>query len=196
MAAADAQNPSSLTIFPWRRSASSSRTKLSKSAGLPLRFSLTPLARRFRRRLCGHFRNAIATGADAPTMESKMRTFAEFQILGRVGKVREVGQTTRVSICVNYVFKDRGGEAKDKPHWNEITIWTESTRKYVRDYAKSGDLVIARGSVKQSSFEKSGERIFTVDLNCDDFSIVASKHEKSDVAKEAPATETKGSKRK
>jgi hypothetical protein len=35
-------------------------------------------------------------------MESKLKTFAEFQILGRIGKVREVGQTTRVSICANY----------------------------------------------------------------------------------------------
>jgi single-strand DNA-binding protein len=129
-------------------------------------------------------------------MESKMRTFAEFQILGRIGMVREVGQTTRVSICANYAFKDRGGETKDKPHWNEITIWAESTRKYVRDYATSGDLVIARGTVKQSSFEKSGERIYTVDLNCDDFSILASKPEKSEEAYEAPAPEKKASKRK
>ena len=42
----------------------------------------------------------------------------EFQILGRIGKVREVGQTTRVSICANYAFKDRNGETKDKPYWN------------------------------------------------------------------------------
>ena len=63
-----------------------------------------------------------------------MKTFAEFQILGRIGKVREVGQTTRVSICANYAFKDRNGETKDKPYWNEITIRSESARKYVRDY--------------------------------------------------------------
>jgi len=114
-------------------------------------------------------------------MESKMKTFAEFQILGRIGKVREVGQTTRVSICANYAFKDRNGETKDKPYWNEITIWSESARKYVGDYAKPGDLVVVRGTLKQGSFEKDGEKVYTVDLNCDDFSILASaKTEKSE----------------
>ncbi|MBM3552250.1 MAG: single-stranded DNA-binding protein [Alphaproteobacteria bacterium] len=125
-----------------------------------------------------------------------MKTFAEFQILGRIGKIREVGQTTRVSICANYAFKDRNGDTKDRPYWNEITIWSESACKYVRDYAKPGDLVIARGTLKQGSFEKDGEKIYTVDLNCDDFSILASKAEKSDEADEASVTEKKGAKRK
>jgi len=131
-------------------------------------------------------------------MESKMKTFAEFQILGRIGKVREVGQTTRVSICANYAFKDRDGETRDKPYWNEITIWSESARKYVRDYAKPGDLVVARGTLKQGSFEKDGEKVYTVDLNCDDFSILASaKTDKSDKdeADAAPETAKKAAKR-
>ncbi|KAF0124254.1 MAG: single-strand binding protein/primosomal replication protein n [Methylocystaceae bacterium] len=102
-----------------------------------------------------------------------METFAEFQILGRIGKVREVGQTTHVSICANHAYKDRNGEAQDRPYWNEITIWSESARKYVRNYAKPGDLVVARGTLKQGSFEKEGEKVYTVDLNCDDFSILA-----------------------
>jgi len=132
-----------------------------------------------------------------------MKTFAEFQILGRIGKIREVGQTTRISICANYAFKDRGGETRDKPHWNEITLWSDSARKYVRSYASPGDLVIARGTVKQGSFEKGGERCYTVDLNCDDFSILASKaegsgdaDESSEAAAKAPAAEKKPAKRK
>jgi len=132
-------------------------------------------------------------------MESKMKTFAEFQILGRIGKVREVGQTTRVSICANYAFKDRNGETKDRPHWNEVTIWSDSARKYVGDYAKPGDLVVARGTLKQGSFEKEGEKVHTVDLNCDDFSILASaKAEKSetDEAEAAPETQKRTVRRK
>ena len=128
-----------------------------------------------------------------------MKTFSEFQILGRIGKVREIGQTTRVSICANYAFKDRNGETKDKPYWNEITIWSESARKYIRDYAKPGDLAVARGTLKQGSFEKEGEKVYTVDLNCDDFSILASK--KADTSGEdqvdsAPEITKKVTKRK
>jgi single-strand DNA-binding protein len=120
-----------------------------------------------------------------------MKTFAEFQILGRIGKVREVGQTTRVSICANYGFKDRNGDTKDRPYWNEVTIWSESVRKYIGDYAKPGDLVVARGTLKQGSFEKDGEKVYTVDLNCDDFSILASaKTDKSDKDEADAAPET------
>ncbi len=128
-----------------------------------------------------------------------MKTFAEFQILGRIGKVREVGQTTRVSICANYAYKDRNGETQDRPYWNEITIWSESARKYVRNYAKPGDLVVARGTLKQGSFEKEGEKVYTVDLNCDDFSILASAKtdtSDNDEAEAAPETQKKTAKRK
>ena len=125
-----------------------------------------------------------------------MKTFAEFQILGRIGKVREVGQTTRLSICANYAYKDRNGETKDKPYWNEITIWSESTRKYVGDYAKPGDLVVARGTLKQGSFEKDGEKVYTVDLNCDDFSILTSAKSGRDEADMTAEATKKSAKRK
>ena len=45
-----------------------------------------------------------------------MRNIAEFQIIGRVGKVKEVGSTLRVSICANYPAKDKHGEWQDNPH--------------------------------------------------------------------------------
>jgi hypothetical protein len=34
--------------------------------------------------------------------------------------------------------------------------------------------VVARGTLKQGSFEKDGDKVYTVDLNCGDFSILAS----------------------
>jgi len=59
--------------------------------------------------------------------------------------------------------------------------------------------VVARGTLKQGSFEKDGEKVYTVDLNCDDFSILASaKTDKSgeDEAGAAPETAKKAVKRK
>ena len=58
---------------------------------------------------------------------------------------------------------------------------------------------MARGTLKQGSFEKDGEKIYTVDLNCDDFSILASA--KADESGEdeddaAPETAKKTAKRK
>ncbi len=54
-------------------------------------------------------------------------------------------------------------------------------------------------TLKQGSFEKDGEKVYTVDLNCDDFSILASaKSDKTDEdeADAAPEAQKKAAKRK
>ena len=102
-----------------------------------------------------------------------MRNIAEFQIIGRVGKVKEVGSTLRVSIRANYPVKDKQGEWQDNPHWNEVVIFQENTQGYVTKHIEQGDLVFARGRVRQSRYTKDGEERFTVDLICSDFSRLA-----------------------
>jgi single-stranded DNA-binding protein len=197
MAAVVAQNPASPTIFPLALSANSSQGKIDAAFGSSAsRFVLALSGASVLASPLRPLRTAIATGAAAPTMESKMKSFAEFQILGRIGKIRDVGQTTRVSICANYAFKDRYGETKDKPYWNEITIWSESARVYVTDYAKPGDLVVARGTLKQGNFERDGEKIYTVDLNCDDFSILGSAKPDKDETNASPVSQKKTTMRK
>ena len=44
-----------------------------------------------------------------------MRTFAEFQTMGRVGKVKEVGTTLRISIAAEYGRKDKQRRVPDEP---------------------------------------------------------------------------------
>jgi single-stranded DNA-binding protein len=102
-----------------------------------------------------------------------MRNIAEFQIIGRVGKVKEVGSTLWVSICANYPVKDKNGEWQDNPHWNEVVIFQEGTQGYVTKHINAGDLVFARGRLRQGSYEKEGETRYTVDLICTDFSRLA-----------------------
>ena len=114
-----------------------------------------------------------------------MRNIAEFQIIGRVGKVKEVGSTLRVSICANYPVKDKQGEWQDNPHWNEVVIFQESTQGYVKKHIEQGDLVFARGRVRQGRYTKDGEERFTVDLICSDFSRLAKPS--GEAASEAPS---------
>jgi single-stranded DNA-binding protein len=120
-----------------------------------------------------------------------MKNFAEFQILGRVGKIKEFDGKANVTICANYPSKDKDGEARDNPHWNEVSIFSEAVRGYATKYPKAGDLVHARGRVKQNKFERNGETVYTVDLGVDDFSILASKSEKKDEGSQALASEKK-----
>ncbi|CAH1662700.1 MULTISPECIES: single-stranded DNA-binding protein [Hyphomicrobiales] len=93
-----------------------------------------------------------------------MRNIAEFTLIGRVGTIKQVGKTVRVTVCANYPFKDKGGEWKDDQHWNEVTIFTKSIQDYVNEHVSKGDLVHVRGRVRQNSYERDGQRIYTVDL--------------------------------
>jgi single-strand DNA-binding protein len=115
-------------------------------------------------RLPGHERFAIATGHSPTRWRKTMRNIAEFTLIGRVGAIKQVGKTVRVSICANYPFKDDKGQWKDDAHWNEVTIFTKAIQSYVNEHLSKGDLVHVRGRLRQNSFERDGQRVYTVDL--------------------------------
>ena len=73
-----------------------------------------------------------------------MRTFAEFQIIGRVGKLKEVGSTLRVSIAAEYGRKDDRGEFQSKPYWNEVTIFNENVIKWAKDSCAASSPLTSR----------------------------------------------------
>ena len=124
-----------------------------------------------------------------------MKNFAEFQILGRVGKIKEFDGKVNVTVCANYPTK-KDGETRDNPHWNEVSIFAEAVRGYATKYAKPGDLVYIRGRIKQNSFERNGEKVYTVDMVAEEFSILASKAEKAIEASEQSEPAKKSSRSK
>ena len=116
-----------------------------------------------------------------------MMNIAEFTILGRVGKIKPFDGKTNVTICANYSFRNRDGERDSAAHWNEVTIFAEATRDYIAKYAKEGDLVIARGRIKQTSFTRNGATVYGVDLLADECSILAPKADRAPAAPPAEA---------
>jgi single-stranded DNA-binding protein len=158
--------------------------KIAAAQGPPLRFGLAPpTALRFYWVLWRSSRKAIANGASPQRWRAQMKNFAEFQILGRVGKIKEFDGKVNVTVCANYPTK-KDGETRDNPHWNEVSIFAEAVRGYATKYAKAGDLVYIRGRIKQNSFERNGEKVYTVDMVAEEFSILASKAEKADESSE------------
>ena len=93
-----------------------------------------------------------------------MNTIAEFTIIGRVGEIRQVGTTLRVSVASSYSRKDNHGEWIERTRWNEVTIFSETTRGYVKRNIVKGDLVFASGSMGQTKWEKDGETVYGVTL--------------------------------
>ena len=58
-----------------------------------------------------------------------MKNFAEFQILGRVGKIKQFDGKVNVTVCANYPTK-KDSETRENPHWNEVSIFSEAVRDY------------------------------------------------------------------
>ncbi|MBB3948399.1 single-stranded DNA-binding protein [Rhizobium skierniewicense] len=107
-----------------------------------------------------------------------MKNHAEFDILGRVGRISPFESATRVSICANYRRQEReGGEWIDDPHWNEVVVFNKRTRDFIANHVGPGDLVIARGKLRQSKFTDSatGEERYSTDLIVLDFGQLAKK---------------------
>jgi len=93
-----------------------------------------------------------------------MNTIAEFTIIGRVGEIKQVGTTLRVSIASSHSRKNNRGEWEERTRWNEVTVFGESTRGYVKRNIVKGDLVFASGSMGQTKWEKDGETFYGVTL--------------------------------
>ncbi len=104
-----------------------------------------------------------------------MRTFAEFQIIGHVGKVRSVGPTLRVDVAAEYGRKDEKGEFQANPYWNEVTLFGERLVAWARETLKPGDLVHARGTIRQTRYEKDGQTVYGMTLAAEDFDHIVAK---------------------
>ena len=93
-----------------------------------------------------------------------MKNVSTFEIIGRVSKIQTGERFTRITTCSNYNYKDaQSGEWKQDPHWNQVTAFTERAREAAAKLEK-GDLVKITGRMKQSSYMKNGERVFTTDF--------------------------------
>ncbi|PSH70057.1 single-stranded DNA-binding protein [Phyllobacterium brassicacearum] len=105
-----------------------------------------------------------------------MKNFAEFQVTGRVGKIKPFEGAIRVTVAANYRRQDDQGNWADDPHWNEVVIFRKSTRNYVAEHVQVGDLVFVRGRLRQDSFTDSGgEQHYMTNLIVSDFGLLAKK---------------------
>jgi single-stranded DNA-binding protein len=93
-----------------------------------------------------------------------MKNIAEFTIIGRVGARKTLGKAVRVTIASNYRLKDERGEWREDTYWNEVTVFSPTTQAYIAEHIAKGDLVHVRGRLRQSSYERNGGRVYTVDL--------------------------------
>jgi single-strand DNA-binding protein len=99
-----------------------------------------------------------------------MQNIAEFQIIGRIGKIDAKDNVTYMSVAANYRRKV-DEEWEDDTHWNNVTLFGKVAKRLGK--MTKGDLVHVRGRVRQNRFEKDGETQFTVDLIADEIARLA-----------------------
>ena len=99
---------------------------------------------------------------------------SKFEIIGRIGAIQPNGNVTHLKIASNYRRKE-GDEWVDDTNWNRVTVFNERHRKFIADRLNIGDLVYAEGSMRDTSYERNGETIYTTDRIVAEFGILASK---------------------
>ena len=109
-----------------------------------------------------------------------MYNFAEFRIIGRIGKITDLGSVTKISIASNYPTRDKqSGAWQDNTHWNTLTLFGEKDRARAASNFAKGDVVHAQGRIRESSYEKNGTTVYGVDLICAQLNKVAKAPEKT-----------------
>ena len=109
-----------------------------------------------------------------------MRGTAEFQTIGRIARIAEVGTTLKINIASDYPRRNEDGTWDDNTHWNTVTIFAERTIAWIKKNTKPGDLVRVTGRLRQGSYEKEGQTVYTTDLITEDFNLLAKHQPKSD----------------
>lgn len=99
-----------------------------------------------------------------------MQNIAEFQIIGRVGKITEHDKVAKVSVASNYNRQENGEWITDTL-WNEVTLFGRLIERCVK--ASKGDLVHFRGRIRQNSYDAADGKRYTVELIADGFAVLA-----------------------
>lgn len=108
------------------------------------------------------------------------RNCADFHVIGNIARLAPMSaELTKVTIASNYRRK-KDNEWIDDVRFNTVNFWGPDA-KYAKEKLNVGDLVRAVGTVQQSEYtdKKSGETVYTVDLNAADVARLAKKTEQA-----------------
>ena len=104
-----------------------------------------------------------------------MRTHAEFQIIGVVGKITTAGSVLKVSVAADYGRKDDRGDYQQNSYWNTVTLFNERTIDWVKENVAPGDMVHTRGTLRETSYDKNGDTVYGITLAAEQFDLIRKK---------------------
>lgn len=95
-----------------------------------------------------------------------MINFAQFRIIGRIGKITKLDKVTHISVASDRKVKDDKGNWKTEADWNTVTIFPEQMRKRMANVkvGKKGNQILVEGTIQTNSYEKDGTRVYKTNL--------------------------------
>lgn len=83
--------------------------------------------------------------------------------------------TLKVSVAADYGRRNDKGEWEGRPYWNTVTLFNEGIVKWTRDNLEQGHLVDARGTHRETSYDKDGDTRYGFTLTADQFDRLVAK---------------------
>ncbi len=84
--------------------------------------------------------------------------------MGHVGKVIPLQKVTKIDVATNRYWKDSSGESQTTTDWCTLTELDEKMIDFVSAGVSKGDPIYAEARVANSSFERDGQKIYSMDL--------------------------------
>ena len=109
-----------------------------------------------------------------------MKNFAKFEIIGNVGTIDSRDNVTHVSVAANYRRRTERDEWTTETYWNRVTVFGEHDRRFIADHVGKGDLVRVVGRLRDSEYERNGEKVYTVDRLVEEFDLLARRSDLGD----------------
>lgn len=100
-----------------------------------------------------------------------MRSINRFIVNGNVGSVTSFEKAAKVNIATDRFWTNDAGEKQTKTDWVTVTILDERQAAWVAENVKKGQPVIAEGRISNSSYERSGQSVYSTDLIATIFNV-------------------------
>lgn len=100
-----------------------------------------------------------------------MRSINRFTVNGNVGSLTTFDKAVKVNIATDRSWTNDKGESQSRTDWITVTILDDRQAAWVATNVKKGQPVIAEGRISNSSYERDGQTVYSMDLIATTFNV-------------------------
>ncbi len=85
-------------------------------------------------------------------------------LIGRLGREPEVRNVGDRQVCNLRLATSKKIKGEERTQWHAITVWSETSIKYLEDYADKGSVVYIEGEIETRKYEKDGRDVYVTEI--------------------------------